>query len=178
MITEQSLQAVGKFLKPHGVNGEITVLRDFDELDFNDYSCVIVDVDGIFVPFFLNSVRQKGAETDLVSIDGIVNEFQAARLTNKIVYVLALEMPEDENAEEGEDGFYAEDFVGYNVTTDDGRQLGEITGIDDSTENFLFVITPAEGSNILIPVADEFIVDIDAEAKQLEVSLPEGLLDL
>ena len=57
MISLSDIRPAGKFMKPHGVNGEIAVLRGNDILDFNDYSCVIVDVDGIFVPFFLNSAR-------------------------------------------------------------------------------------------------------------------------
>lgn len=187
MIATTDIKAVGKFLKPHGINGEITLLRDFDDLDFEDFSCVIVDIDGIFVPFFLNSVRPKGAETDIVGIDGIEDEIHASRLTNKTAYVLRDELSEmrrrnaqtdADEADEDEDGFFADDFIGYEVSTEDGRELGKIIDVDDSTSNYLFVVETATGDNLLIPIAEEFFVDVDAQAKKLTLSLPEGLLSL
>lgn len=188
MITAESLKAVGKFLKPHGINGEINLARDFDDIDFEDFSCIIVDIDGIFVPFFLESVRPKGADTDLVAIDGIVDELHAARLTNRVVYVLRSELSElreaqrEESAEDYEagdaEGFFADDLIGYEAIGEDGNPIGRITGIDDSTANYLFEISTLEGKKLLIPIADEFISGIDNEARRLELSLPEGLLEM
>lgn len=186
MIDASDLKAVGKFLKPHGINGEITLFRDFDDLDFSEFSCVIVDVDGIFVPFFINSVRPKGADTDLVGIDGIADETQAARLTNKTVYLLRRELAEmrlrnadeDEETSDDEEGLFAEDLVGYEVVTDAGEKLGKIADIDDTTSNYLFVVETPEGENLLIPVAEEFIVGVDSAEKLLTLNLPEGLLSL
>lgn len=188
MIESSDIKAVGKFLKPHGINGEITLLRDFDDLDFEDFSCVIVDIDGIFVPFFLNSVRPKGAETDIVGIDGINDEIHASRLTNKTAYVLREELSEmrrrnaeasaGEDGAEEEEGFFADDFIGYEAVTDEGRELGKIIDVDDSTSNYLFVVETPEGDNLLIPIAEEFFAEVDPEAKRLTLSLPEGLLAL
>lgn len=188
MIESTDLKAVGKFLKPHGINGEITLLRDFEDLDFEDFSCLIVDVEGIFVPFFLNSVRTKGADTDIVGIDDVTNETQASKLTNKIAYVLREELAElrrlssrDNDSdldEDDEEGFFADDFIGYEVITDEGNKLGKIVDIDDSTNNYLFIVETPEGGNLLIPIADEFIAGIDSDNRQLTLSLPEGLLSL
>lgn len=177
MISLSDIRPVGKFLKPHGVCGEIAIFRDFDTVDFNNHSCVIVDIDGIFVPFFLNSVRPKGSETDLVGIDGITDERSAAMLTNKTVYVLADKVCSDDTDDEGE-GLYADDFIGYKVCLDDGGVLGDIIRIDDSTANYLFVVETSMGGNLLIPVADEFITGIDTRLKEVTMSLPQGLLDM
>lgn len=178
MISKADLCPVGKFLKPHGVNGEISILRDNDFIDFNDHNCIIVDVDGIFVPFFLESVRTKGADTDLVKIDGITNEIKASTLANKTVYVLRSELTDIDSDEDSEDGFYAEDFIEYTVNTPDKGYIGKIIGIDDSTDNYLFIVENNEGDSLLIPVADEFITDIDTTKREIEMNLPEGLFDL
>lgn len=186
MIESTDIKAVGKFLKPHGINGEITLLRDFDDLNFEDFSCVIVDIDGIYVPFFLNSVRPKGADTDIVGIDDLTDETHASRLTNKTVYVLRAELAdlrrrnaqESAEEEEEEDGFFADDFIGYEAVTDEGQKLGKIIDVDDSTSNYLFVIETPDGENLLIPIAEEFFANIDPEGRILTLSLPEGLLTL
>lgn len=177
MISVNDIQPVGKFLKPHGVNGEISILRDNDIVDFNDCSCIIVDVDGIFVPFFLNSVRPKGTDTDLVTIDGITDDRQVARFTNKTVYLLRSELTGEDDENE-EDGFYAEDFVGYDVLIAGKGNVGKITGIEDSTANYLFIVETPDRKNLLIPVADEFVTDVSPEQHFIEMDLPEGLIEI
>lgn len=178
MISRADIHPVGKFLKPHGVNGEIAILKDYDTLDFNDHNCVIVDVDGIFVPFFLESVRPKGADTDLVKIEGVTNEIKAASLANKTVYVLRSEIIDTDPEDGDSDGFYAEDFIDYTVKTRDNVAIGKIVGIDDSTDNYLFIVEQTDGNNLLIPVADEFITAIDTSLREIEMDLPEGIFDL
>lgn len=183
MITKSQLKPVGTFLKPHGINGEITLERDYDDIDFEEFSCLIAEMDGIFVPFFIEGVRQKGTDTDLITIDGISNETLAATLANKTAYVLQSELSEirrrdAQEEQEEEDGFYADDFIGFDVMTEQGQTLGKIVDIDDSTANFLFVVETPTEAQLLIPIAEEFIFAIDREDKILILSLPEGLLDL
>lgn len=176
MIEQSQLTAVGKFLKPHGVNGEVTALRLSDDLDFGSLSCVVVDIDGIFVPFFIRSVRPKGAETDLLGIDGITDETHASRLVNKTIYALSRDLPEEEP--DG-DGLFADELIGFEVENADSRELlGKVVDIDDSTANFLLIVETPSGARLLIPVAEEFIVDLDPQARHMSLSLPEGLLEM
>lgn len=185
MITLEQLKPVGKFLKPHGINGEIALQSDFYDLDFGAFRFVIADIDGIFVPFAIDAMRTKGAETFLLKLDGIDNEDQAAMLTNKTAYLLRSEIAEarraesDEEGEEGDDdGFYADDLVGLTAVTDDGKTLGKVVDIDDSTANYLLVIETEDSAQLLIPLAEEFIESVDPEAGTLTLSLPEGMLEL
>jgi 16S rRNA processing protein RimM len=55
--------------------------------------------------------------------------------------------------------------------------LGEITDIDDSTINTLFVIDN-DGEEILVPAQEEFILGIDQKNREIIFSLPEGLVSL
>lgn len=173
MIRENELKCVGKLLKPHGINGEITVLLT-EDVDLARFSCIVLRLDGIFVPFFLTNVRPKSSETDLITIDGIDNEIAAAALCGNDVFAKKDELPDVEG---DADGFYAADLIGFSIA-DGGKNIGKITGIDDTTENYLFIIEKADGSRGLIPVADEFITDIDERNRVITMNLPEGLVDL
>lgn len=53
-----------------------------------------------------------------------------------------------------------------------------ISGINDATQNVLFLITTPRGNEIFIPVADEYIVEIDHDNETLTTDLPEGLVEL
>lgn len=176
MIKDGELTPVGRTGKPHGISGELNLILTAD-VDLLSLRCVVMKIDNINVPFFLNSVRPKSSESVLVAIDGINDEKEAAELSNHDVYALTEELPDAGDDEDG-DGFYAEDLVGFHVMDGTGATIGNITGVDDSTENILFEVERPDGSQILIPVADEFITDIDSDARSMVMSLPSGLLDL
>lgn len=173
IISSEILTPVGKLMKPHGINGEITVLLTAD-VDLAAQRCVFLDVDGIYVPFFLNSVRPKSSETDLISIDGITDERQAATFSQSTLYALREEAISEECSE---DGFYASDFVGFTVNSSE-KTVGKIIDLDDTTDNYLFIIETPDGRNVMVPVADEYVVDIDTENRIITLDLPDGLLDI
>lgn len=175
MIKLTEIAEAGIFNKPHGIKGEISATLDFD-IELDSVKCIIIAVDGIFVPFFLESVRPKTAETCLLTIEGIDSEEKARQLTNKSFYILRSDLPDEED--DDEDGMYASDFIGYTVTDRDLGTIGTIVGINDSTENVLFVVETPDGSELLLPVADEFIEAIDTDNEVLEMNIPEGLTDL
>ena len=171
MIRENELRVVGRLLKPHGICGEITALITGD-VDLTELNCIVLRLDGIFVPFFLEAVRPKSSETDLLTINGISDETQAARLCPNDIYALVSEIPDTD-----EEGMFASDMEGFEVMAN-GSHLGKIVGLDDTTANYLFIIETPGGKQILVPVADEFITGIDPEGKVLEMELPEGLTGL
>lgn len=179
MITLSDIRAVGKLLKPHGISGEIVVQLDVD-VDLSEPRCVILDIDGIFVPFFVSNVRPKSSETDLVTIDGITDEKMAAALCGKTLYLLQTDFDSlaGGDDEEGDGGFYADDLVGFSVASVDGSLEGKVVAIDTTTENYLFIIETPSGKRVFVPVADEFIALLDPETRRIEFDLPEGLLDL
>ncbi len=172
MIAEK-LTHIGRFNKPHGIHGEIAATVD---VDLSALRCIVVNVEGIDVPFFITSLRPKGPENVLLKLDGYETEEQIKAFVNKDIYALSSEVPEDEGLDPDADGFYAADLVGFTAIEGDTR-LGVITDIDDQTDNVLFIIdTGREGeAPLLVPVADEFIIDIDTDAKTIEFALPEGL---
>ncbi|MCM1483370.1 MAG: ribosome maturation factor RimM [Muribaculaceae bacterium] len=174
MIKGEELTPIGKLIKPHGIKGEITAALEYD-VDLTGLSCIIICVDGIYVPFFINSVRQKGRDSVLVSIDGVRNESEAASFAGSTIYVLKAEMPEDA---EDADGVYLSDIVGYTVIdASNGVTVGRITDFDDSTENVVLILTPArkDADTIYIPAADEFFEDVDTDTRTVLMNLPDGL---
>lgn len=176
MIKRNEITEAGVFNKPHGIKGEISATLDID-IDLNDVKCIIMDVEGIFVPFFISSVRPKTSDTSLITIDGVDSEEKARLLTGLTFYLLDTDIPSD--VEDGDDdGFYADDLIGYHVVDSSAGNLGEITAVNDMTANILFIVARPDGSEIYIPVAEEFIDGVDPDSLTLTVSLPPELIDL
>ncbi|WP_295730674.1 ribosome maturation factor RimM [uncultured Muribaculum sp.] len=179
MITADQLIEIGHFGKPHGINGELNAYVDAD-IDADAMKRIVLMIDGIYVPFFIGSIRQKRHDTFIVALDDISNEHEASELTNRQIFVLKADgVLLDDEADAEPDGLYASDLVGYNVTDDsDGHTIGTVEDIDDSTDNVLFIIATPDGDTVYLPVADEFITSIDTDTRTLCMSLPDGILDL
>ena len=64
------------------------------------------------------------------------------------------------------------------IDGDDNSEIGTITAIDDNTENWLFIVERADGSEVMIPAHEEFISNIDQDNKVMTMDLPIGLLEL
>lgn len=175
MIEENELTSVGKLGKPHGINGEINAYLD-EDVAAERLDKIIVNIDGIYVPFFIESMRRKRVDTMILALDGIDNEQQAAELTNHEIFALLTD--EVKETPDGGDGMYASDLIGYTIVHANGVAVGTVTDVEDSTENALFIVTLPDGTVTYVPIADELIDDIDEEKKLLVMTLPEGLLEL
>ena len=177
MITREELINIGHYNKPHGINGEIsaTVEVDFDVLQ--DLTCLVSDIDGIFVPFFVTAMRPKTAETVLLTIDGMTSEQDVQRLVNHDIYALKREFrQESEDAEA--DGYPLDFFIGFDLDDDQGNRVGQIVDVNEQTENAFFIVQRTDGAELLIPAVDDLIVEFDLDKKVMVMSLPDGLLDL
>ena len=173
MITRDEIISIGKFNKTHGINGEISATINTPDAVLDNCSCIVCDIDGIFVPFFIRDFRYKSQDTVLLTIDDINNDQDAMMLVNKDIYVKRSDYSE---ALEDEDQVPIDFFIGFNAVVNGLK--GNIVDIDDSTANVLFVIETTDGKQILIPAVDEFITDFDSKKRTIKMEVPNELLDL
>ena len=177
MIREDEITAVGKLQKTHALKGELNVMLDIDADYLND-NPAIIDIDGIFVPFYADSVRPKGSFSYLVKFDGIDSEQEASRLVNKTVYALRDRLKEYMEDTYDEEYALYDDLIGWSVYEVDHGKVGVITDIDTNTINELLIVEDKDGDNIFIPLTEDFIVEMDEEKKTITMRLPDGIIDL
>lgn len=173
MIKNNEVYKVGKLGKPHGVKGEITFAFDDDVFDRVDADYLILDIDGILVPFFIDDYRFKNNDTALMKFEDIDTQDKAQELTGCDVYFpYKLSDSDEENISWSEiTGFTLVDY-----TT--GKTVGIIRNVDDSTINLLFEIETNDGKEALIPANNDLIKGVDIKNKEIKYDLPDGLLDL
>ena len=169
MIRKEEVYKIGRLGKVHGIKGEISFLLDDDVFDRVDADYLVLDVDGILVPFFIDEYRFKTDSNVLMKFDGIDTQERARELTGCDVYFpRAL-------AESDEDNLSWAEMIGYSlVDAQSGQKIGTIAAVDDSTINILFELEDGR----LIPASEELITNIDTQKHQIEINLPEGILEL
>jgi len=176
MISREELISIGHYNKPHGVNGEISATVEVELDVLQQLSCLVSDIDGIFVPFFVNSCRPKSGETVLLTIDGLASEHDVSRLVNHDIFALKREYRQ-ESEDEDADGYPLDYFIGFVIRDTDGSTLGTIADVDEQTENAIFIVSREQGE-LMIPASDDLIVEFDLDKKIMVMDLPQGLLDL
>lgn len=175
MIKEEDTIKIGKFQKTHALKGELNALLDIDPEYFIQGNPLILPTDGILVPYYVESVRNKGSFSFLIKIEGIDSEEAARQFVNK--EILMLKEDAADWIEEDETDI-PEEFIGYKVIDkESGTTVGEITDIDTNTQNVLFILSDGD-DEIFIPASDDFIVEIDDDKNEIIMNLPEGLVNL
>ena len=172
MIRREEVYKIGIFNKPHGIHGELLFTFTDDIFDRVEAEYIVCLLDGIFVPFFIEEYRFRSDTTALMKLEGVDTAERARMFTNVEVWFPVKHADETEPEE-----LTWNYFVGFRMEEIHHGYLGDVTEVDTSTLNTLFVVDH-NGEELLIPAQEEFITDIDQKHKVITVSLPAGLVNL
>ena len=164
---------LGKITKAFGTKGELTLLLDVDDPnDYNSLDFFYADFDGEMIPYFIEKLILKNSKAVVIKLIDIDEPKAAAALINRMIY-----LPLDKLPALKEDQFYYHEIIGYTVIDD---TLGETGVIKDVLELPMQELLQVDhnGKEILLPISDELILEVDRENKILYISAPEGLIEL
>ena len=169
MIRQEDVYKIGVLGKPHGVKGEIQFRFTDDVFDQCDSDYLILDMEGILVPFFMEEYRFRSDEVALMKFCDIDSEQRAREFTGIEVY-----FPRAIAEENKEDLSWAQ-IIGFTLLDSKTQKVvGEIMSVDETTINLLFDVKTQNGEEILIPANEELITNVDAEQRNIEVDIPNG----
>lgn len=121
----------------------------------------------------VRSVRDEGKGRYRVAFEGIDDYETAERIAGMSILARREDLPEEVvlAAEE--------DLCGWEVRDERLGCVGRVTDLLESPgQALLEVERPGAEEPALIPLVDAFVLGFDEEARRIEVSLPDGLLDL
>ena len=107
-----------------------------------------------------------------MKFEDVKNESEAMELINYEIFLPMEELPKLEGKK-----FYYHEVIGFKVIDINHGEIGEIIYINDQTPQHLFVVK-SSGKEILIPINDDFILDLDRINKIINLKIPEGLLKI
>ena len=169
MIKREDVYKIGRLGKAHGVKGEVSFQFDDDIFDTTDADYLILEIDGILVPFFMEEYRFRNDSLALVKFCDVDTQQRASELTGCDVY-----FPRT-LAEESEGQLSLSSLVGFDIVeASNSKVVGKIAAIDDTTQNILFELEDGR----LIPASDELITNIDTNRQQIIMHIPTGLLEI
>ena len=121
-------------------------------------------------PFERYQLNQKG--NAIATFEGFTSSDDVNRVKNMSLYLSKELLPILEEEE-----YYLHELVGCTVIDEKEGEIGLISEVNTQTAQTLLFIGE-EPNEKIIPLVDEFILEMDKKSKVLKVDLPEGILDL
>jgi len=146
---------------------------DTDEPEiYENIDAVFVNLRNNLIPFFVEDSKLHKSDLLRLKFEDVNSESEAEHLLKSELYLPLELLPKLEGNK-----FYFHEIIGYKVIDSNFGEVGKIVSINESTAQSLFVIDK-NGIEILLPMNDDFIQKVDRDQNVINVTMPEGLIDL
>lgn len=174
MEKDQCFQ-LGSIIRKVGTDGRILLLMDTDNpKHYIKTESVFVELYGKLVPFFVSSLRLQPSNQAHLKLDDIDLPEQADILIGADVFLPLEQLPKLSGT-----NFYYHEVIGFEIFDLNTKSIaGFIFEIIENGPNDLFLVKSTNDIEILIPIADDWIKTVDRVSKRIEMTLPEGLVDV
>lgn len=164
---------VGKIVNTHGLRGEVKVVAwtDYPE-DFENIEYVYVKTKTADEKLHISSIKYQKNNL-IIKFSEIKDINEAEKYKNLILYAereMLGELPEGV--------YYIADLIGAAVIDEKGEKLGVIADVFNTGANDIYDVKREGKKNILIPVIDEVVKEIDIDSKIVRIKMMEGLDEL
>jgi len=164
---------LGKIAKKFSFKGEVLIYLDTDEPElYEDMESVFVEFNKNLIPFFIENSSLHKNDFLRVQFEDVDTEEEADKLIGCSIYLPLSMLPKLTGNK-----FYFHEVIGFEVEDKRLGVVGIIQSINDSTAQPLFEVLHGE-AEILIPMVDHFIVEVDRKNKKIIMDLPEGLIEM
>jgi 16S rRNA processing protein RimM len=162
-IRKEDFRTIGTVAKLHGTKGELKLLIDAP-VKLKEW--VFLLIKGKPVPFFVE--EQKGSlEEPIVRLRHVSTADEATAFIGKSALVLGKEKKQKLSANDP--------LIGFHMFDSENRDLGEIIDIIEMPQQLLAQLH-YQNQEVLIPLAEDWILSINPRKKQIVMEIPDGLL--
>lgn len=164
---------LGKIVKKYSFKGELLAKLDTDQPElYENLDAVFIQIRNSLIPFFIESSQLHKSDLLRLKFEEIKTEEDADSLLKSDLYLPLELLPKLEGNK-----FYFHEIIDFTVNDVNFGMVGIVKGVNDSTAQALFEID-RNGSEILIPMNDEFIIEVNRKTKTITVETPPGLINL
>jgi len=164
---------LGTIVKKYSYKGELLIKLDTDDPEmYTKMESVFVEQNKNLIPFFIKESSLHKSELLRVRFEEVDTEEVANTLIGSDLYLPMELLPKLSG-----DQFYYHEVIGFKVHDLNHGPTGTISDVNEQTAQALFEIDK-EGKQILIPIHDEIIKNVDRKNKVITIEAPDGLIEL
>jgi|SRR5918995_2254976 16S rRNA processing protein RimM len=164
---ESGMLLAGEIGKPHGLTGEVYVVRISDDPLRFEPGSRLIHADGREL---VVASSRPHRDRLLVKFEGFDDRDAAEGLRGTLLI----------NSEEArtleDDEYWPHELTGCAVVLADGGVVGEVSAVVPSPAHDLLQVKTSAGDR-LVPVVKDIVVEVDVRGRRITIDPPEGLLD-
>lgn len=168
----EKLLQVGVISSTHGVRGEVKVYPTTDDAKrFRKLKQVILDTGREHLTLEVEGVKFF-KQFVILKFKGIDNINDIEKYKGKDLFITreqAVPLAEGE--------YFLCDIIDAKVVTEDGTEFGILKEVLQTGANDVYVVEMLNGKEVLFPVIDDCILDLDLENKVVTVRIMPGLIE-
>ena len=163
---------IGSIFKLHGYKGKIILFNENSvSLNFDKIKYLLIEKDGILIPFFLNKINSYKSDNFLIEFEDINSENQAKELLKCKVYTSKNLIYQSEETS------LEKQILGFKIIDKEFGELGNIQIIDNQSSQAL-VFVKNNNKEFCFPLNNKFIDSIEIEQKVVYTKIPKEIIDL
>ena len=164
---------LGKITRKFSFKGDLIIFLDTDEpSEYYNLDKIFIKIKDRYIPYFIEEIYPYKNNSIRVHFEDVNDENEAKNLINKEIYLPSNSLPVLERNK-----FYYHEIEGFKIKDKKVGELGYIKYVNDKSPQHLFVVD-FNKKEILIPINDDLIENIDRKKKLINMNLPSGLIEL
>ena len=164
---------LGKVLKTYGNHGHLLVLLDVDDpSDYQHLDTVFISINNELIPFTVRSVELRPKQQAVLLLDDMNSADDAEVFERMELFLPLSKLPKLQGNK-----FYYHEITGFSVIDQLRGNIGILRSVIELPQQSLLRIDHGN-KEVLVPLNDETLIQVDREQKILLISAPEGLIDI
>lgn len=164
---------LGKISKLFASKGALQVYLDTDSPEnYLKMESVFVRMNGQLIPFFIESLELRHNKNAIITFTDVDSIDMASLLLNCELFLPDAILPPLTGSR-----FYYHEVKGFTVIDKDFGEAGIVEEVLEYPHQAV-LRSLLKGREILIPITDEIILDVDREKRIIHTDAPEGLIEL
>jgi 16S rRNA processing protein RimM len=163
---------LGKITKINGFEGAVTVRTDRNFAGkIAKTESVFLEIDGRPVPFFIEYIEQFADGSIRMKFENYDSYEKVKEFSGCSVLISSSDTDLFAGSEKG-------DLIGFTVSSENDHYIGIVRELISNPGQYMLRVSGADGRDILLPLHEDLIVEIDQDQKKITMTIPEGLTDL
>jgi len=164
---------LGKLTKPFRYSGELILWMDVDDAGpYRDLKLIWLELRKQLVPYSILKLKPH-KDRFVVKLEGVTTEDGARELCGQDIYLPIVQLPKLTG-----NVFYFHEVPGWTVVDlNSGVELGKVKRVLDHGP-YPMLEVDSGGTDLILPLPENFKIEVDRDNQTLKVEVPEGLVDV
>ena len=164
---------LGKIVKLFANKGALLIYLDVDDPeDYIDMESVFVRMNNQLIPFFVEAIELRHKNNAVVHFSDVDDPGQASMLIGCELFLPINMLPPLTGNK-----FYYHEIKGFTVTDSHYGPTGVVEEVLEYPHQAVMRILN-QNKEVLVPITDEIIVNVDRKNRNLDIDAPEGLIEM